>query len=159
MTDIQQFVMGSFFGEGFPLDDCLRQGGKAGQPRIPYLFDALLLANFLDDLEDLWQDCHVSCGEEVVGSVDVEPSKQQVGQETSYSHIGVSCTVDSVLSEILYPFRPLSPSLCDPVTAEQHSVEGKSEESVDEDMKLEGLPSTARDVVEQREDAKRDCIP
>ncbi len=126
----------SFFGEGAALHNSLGKWEEAGYPIVSYRLYSLLLAHLVNYLQDIGKHCQVCGWEEVVGSVDVETSHQQVWEESFYPHVSVCSTVNGMLSEVLYPFSSLSPSFPNSVSTKQDPIEEESEDCVHEYMQL-----------------------
>lgn len=89
----------------------------------------------------------VSSGKEVMRSMNVKPTKQKVRKEASDWNVSVCCAINSMLTKILDPLGTLRPKFGHSVTTEDSPVEGKTEDGVKEDMKLESKKNTSWEIV------------
>jgi hypothetical protein len=111
------------------------------------------------DLQNAGVGHEVSGGEEMVRRVDVEPCEEEVGPESSDACVSIVGGEHGVFPKVFDPFGSFGPKFLQTMPAEQYSVEDQAKDTIDEEMKFEGILPVSSFKVEGQEDNAGDKIP
>jgi hypothetical protein len=87
------------------------------------VFYSFSLADSFNDFKNFGMSLKISCGEEMMRSVNVESCQEKISKESSNPCISIVSGKDSMFTEILDPFSALRPKFLETVTTKKHSIE------------------------------------